>query len=404
MFPSQFAGYWRDGKRVAMDRNAVLPDRCFKCDEPAGGYRRTVKLTHVPLGTEMMIGAIAYAFAKRATVEVGLCERHRRSRAVNIALVSLAIIGASIFIFTQTQSADLVLPLLATAGLIGGVIGLIYAAVGSRVVRATRITDTHIWLKGAGEPFLASLPDAPAAAPGGALPALDVAKTAPADPAAAADSAFREARNGALTFLAGCIVTFGTFAFLPGRYFIAWGAAIYGLIRLVRGLQVYLKVSAEHRTMGQALMLVAIVGAGIVAGGWVVTNEVTATTQSNEFDSALTAAAQSQTQGARLFRDVMNRSDAWSTQDSADMRQVASLYGRAADTLAASQAPAEYVWYRDGLLRNYREAVDIATQFSNLSASSSQSAFDELVARWTARVKDLAQLQARLNAKPSRSP
>src|SRR5438093_8816744 len=150
-----------------MDRNAVLPDRCFKCNEPADGYRRTVKLTHVPLGTEMMVGAIAYAFAKQAKVEVGLCERHRRSRAINIALVSLAVLGASIFVFTQVQATDVVLPLLATAGLIGGVIGLLYAAVGTRLVRATQITDTHVWLKGAGEPFLASLPDAPAVGAGG---------------------------------------------------------------------------------------------------------------------------------------------------------------------------------------------------------------------------------------------
>src|SRR5256885_1287140 len=161
-----------------MDRNAVLPDRCFKCNEPADGYRRTVKLTHVPLGAEMMVGA-------------------------------------------------------------------------------TKITDPHVWLKGAGESFLASLPDAPAVGAGGTLPTLDVASVAPADPAVAAAAAFRDVRNGALTFLAGCIVTFGTYALLPGRYFIAWGAVIYGLVRLVRGARVYLKVPAEHRRMGQALALVA---------------------------------------------------------------------------------------------------------------------------------------------------
>ena len=402
MFASQFTGYWRDGKRVAMDRNAVLPDRCFKCNEPADGYRRTVKLTHVPLGAEMMVGAIAYAFAKQAKVEIGLCERHRRSRAINIALISLAVLGASMLVFTQVHATDVVLPLLATAGLIGGVIGLLYAAVGTRIVRATKITDTHVWLKGAGEPFLASLPDAPPVGAGGTLPTLDVASVAPADPAVAAAAAFRDVRNGALTFLAGCIVTFGTYALLPGRYFIAWGAVIYGLVRLVRGARVYLKVPAEHRRMGQALMLVAIVSAGIFAGGWVVTNEVAAVTQANEFDAALTSAAQFQTQGARLFRDVMNR-DGWSPQDAADMRQVASSYGRAADVLTASSVPAEYAWYRDGLVRNYREAVDIAMLFSRLTGASTQGEFDALTAKWSARVKDLGQLQARLEAQPTPS-
>src|SRR5207245_10712491 len=93
---------------------------------------------------------------------------------------------------------------------------------------------------------------------------------------------------------------------LPGTYVVAWGAVSYGLIRLVRGVGTYLKAPAEHRRMGQAVMLVAIVGAGIFAGGWVVTNEVAAVTQANEFDSALTTAGDFQIQGARLFRDVMN--------------------------------------------------------------------------------------------------
>src|SRR2546425_10418190 len=137
-----------------MDRNAVLPDRCFKCDEPANGYRLSTTLTHVPTATEMMVGAIAYAFAKRAPIQIGLCERHRRSRAINVALASLAVLLSSLFVFTQIRATELVLPLLATACLIGGVIGLLYAAVGFKVVRATKITETHVWLKGAGAPLL----------------------------------------------------------------------------------------------------------------------------------------------------------------------------------------------------------------------------------------------------------
>jgi hypothetical protein len=385
-----------------MDRNAALPDRCVKCNEPADGYRRTVKLTYVPLGTHLMLGAaIAYAFAKRATVEVGLCERHRRSRSMTVALVSVAAVVLSILAFTQVQATDALVPLLAAAGLIGGVIGLIYATFARRAVQATKITDTHVWLKGAGEPFLASLPDAPPASAGGALPTIEPAATVPADPVVAANAAFQDARNGALTFLLGCVVTAGSYAFLSGRYFIVWGVVLFGLIRLVRGLRTYVGVPAEHRNMGQVLMLVGIVGAGLIAGGWVITSEVTTQTQANEFDSALTTAGTFQTQGAALFGDVLNRTGAWTAQDAADMRKVASFYGQAADTLAASPAPAEHVWYRDGLVRNYHEAVDIATQFATLTSASSQSAFDALFARWKARVDDLKQLQARLNARPT---
>src|SRR5438445_13812252 len=146
----------------------------------------------------MMVGAIAYAFAKQAKVEIGLCERHRRSRATNIALVSLAVVGASILVFTQVHATDIVLPLLATAGLIGGVIGLLYAAVGTRIVRATKITDTHMWLQGAGEAFLASLPPAHAIAADDALPTLDIAKPVDSDPPILPDDAVRVLRKGAI--------------------------------------------------------------------------------------------------------------------------------------------------------------------------------------------------------------
>ena len=86
------------------------------------------------------------------------------------------------------------------------------------------------------------------------------------------------------------------------------------------------------------------------------------------------------------------------------MRKIASLYGQAADSLAASPAPTAYIWYRDGLIGNYREAADIATGYSYLNDLSSQSAFDALYTRWQARVGDLSKLQARLKTQQSRSP
>jgi hypothetical protein len=400
VFGGQFSGYWRDGKRVVMDRSAVLPDRCFKCNEPANGYRRMVKLSYVPLGRELMFGIWAYLSAKRAQIEVGLCERHRRSKAVTVALGSLLLLLASIAVLTQVRATDVTLPLLATGGLIGGVIGLIYAAVGGRLVRATKITDTHIWLKGAGEAYLTSLPDAPALSAGEGLPTLAGTSAPSITPVESAAQAFRDVRNGAILFLVGCVVTAGTYVLLPGTYFIAWGAVLFGLIRLIGALRTYLRVPAEHRTSQQVLTLVGIVALGVVAGGWVALEE----TRAIQFDAALTKAATLHGQGATLFRDVANRPGAWTTQDATDMGRVASFYGQAADALAASQAPSSYAWYRDGLIRNFREAADIASQLSGLTSASGQSAFDALDRRWSARVNDLNQLQARLEKQQGPSP
>jgi hypothetical protein len=109
-------------------------------------------------------------------------------------------------------------------------------------------------------------------------------------------------------------------------------------------------------------------------------------------------------QGSTLFHDVFNRTGEWTAQDAADMRRVASLYERAANALESSEVPADYTWYRDGLARNFREAVEIARQLSALTSSSSQSAFDALFARWNARVDDLEQLESRLPPEPTRKP
>jgi hypothetical protein len=319
-----------------------------------------------------------------------------------VALVSLATLLASLYVFTQIRATELVLPLLATVGLIGGVVGLLYAAVGIRVVRATKITDTHIWLKGAGERFLASLPAAPATAADGALPTLEISKPVAIEPAVAADMAYRDARKGALAFLLGCAITAGTYAALPGRYFIAWGAVAFGLFQLVRGIRAYVRVPSEHRKLDHALMLVAIVGLGVIAGGWVATGEVATVLEANQFEAAQEAAANSESQASALFSEIANR-QTWTVREELDMRKVASFYRDAADALASSPVPGAYVWYRDGLVHYYREAADISTGYSYLSASSSQAAFEALNDRWDALAKDLTELEAKLTAQNRRS-
>jgi hypothetical protein len=402
VFAAQFAGYWRDGKRVVMDRNAVLPDRCFKCNEPANGYRRAENLTYVPTSRQLMFGVWSYLDAKRASVEIGLCDRHRRSRARTVAFISLAAIALAILEVTQLQPRDVIVPIIAAAAFIGGCVGFVYAAFPRHMVRPADLTETHIWLKGAGEEFLASLPTAPMSFDQG-LPTLPGTIAASTDPAVAAAKVFRDARNGAILFFAGAVITAITYYFSPSGYLIAGGLVIVGLIRLIAASRAYLRLPAERRNRQQILTLAGLIGAGLIAGGWVVTSEATMQTQMNQFEAALNASTKYQNQAAALFADIGNR-QIFTAQESLDMRKVSSLYGHAADTLAASPAPTAYVWYRDGLVRNCREAADIATGYSYLSSSSSQSAFDALYTRWLARVGDLKQLQARLKAQQSRSP
>ena len=266
MFAGQFAGYWRDGKRIVMDRNAVLPDRCIKCNEPANGFRRSENLTYVPTSQQLMLGVWSYVDAKRAPVEIGLCERHRASRPWTAALVSAAAVAFSILEVTQLRPSNVMLPILAAIAFIGGCIGLIYAFYPRGLVRATDMTASHLWLKGAGERFLASLPTAPAFDE--ALPILPETRAALGDPAIAAAGVFRNARSGAILFLAGCAIAAFVHALNPQGSVIAWGFAIFGLVRIVDGGRAYIALPAEHRTTGQVLTLAGLIGAGLLLGGW----------------------------------------------------------------------------------------------------------------------------------------
>ena len=88
------------------------------------------------------------------------------------------------------------------------------------------------------------------------------------DPAVAATGVFRNARSGAILFLAGCAIAAFVHALNPGGSVIAWGFAIFGLVRIVDGGRAYIALPAEHRTMGQILTLAGLIGAGLLLGGW----------------------------------------------------------------------------------------------------------------------------------------
>ena len=392
-----FAGYWRDRKRLVMDRNAVLPDRCVKCNEPAFGYRKKVNLSHSPLALLVIFGELAHIVAKRATVEIALCEQHRRgrSRAINGVLFTIASFVTGIYLLLQPAFT----PMLGLALLLGGFGGVIYAVVVARTVQAAKITDTHLWLSGCGAAFLDSLPLPPATTDPRELPTIAPPAAAPRDAVAEERSAFASARNGALGFTAACAVTAVAYAIQPGE--LLWGLMFFGALGLFRGISAYRRIPAASRLRPHLVALAAIVAVGLASGAYLAASEVQAAQERSliaSFDAALGAAEPSHTAGATLFSQVMGRPGRWTAQDSVDMTKVATLYAQVADAIAATTPPSSLAWYRDALVKNYRDAADIANGYAKLNDSTPQSAFDALNERWTARVSAYAVVQARLRA------
>lgn len=406
MSGAQFAGYWREKERLVMDRNAVLPDRCVKCNAPATSYRRTVKLSHSPMGSELMFGAIgAIMFAKRATIEVGLCERHRRDlrRAVTPGLVTLAALLAFLALpsFARVISPDV------TAALLFGLVAIFVVAafvmlarvLAGAGVRATKITDTHLWLKGCGSPFLESLPEAPVTT-GGLLPTMP--GTPAPDPSALSTEAFKTARSGAIAFAAGCVITAATYAAAPGgRFYIVWGLVIAGLVALVRGLRAYATIPAAQRQGMQTMTLSLIMALGLLAGGWLVVGQVNGAHDAAtlvEWNAAIKRSQVPDAKAAALFDDIVASTGPWTSQNSATMKQIATYFAEAADILAASPVTNDWAWYKEGIVKTYREGADLATQMSALSAGSSPSTIRALASRWVTVGREFDDLQARLDA------
>jgi len=156
------SGFWRDGKVFIMHKNARMPDFCFKCGSPANGFaiRKNLAWHHPAIGLLVLAGLLIYLIVaaivrKRATVEISICEEHRKTRRSAIIISwALFAMGVGFFILAAAQESG---------GSFGfGVIlmfaAAIHALIRARLVVIKKIDDNYVWLKGAHESFLALAP------------------------------------------------------------------------------------------------------------------------------------------------------------------------------------------------------------------------------------------------------
>lgn len=161
------SGAWRDKSTLVMSQGAALPDRCIKCNEPAHGLRLKRKLTwHHPAIYLLIFVAlliylvVALILRKRATVEIGLCERHLAKRRKNILITWLVF---------SLGVAGLIMAAVAEDGtylLVGAILllgAIIYGLVVVRVVVPSKIDDKFVWLRGVNKNYLDLLPQWPGA-------------------------------------------------------------------------------------------------------------------------------------------------------------------------------------------------------------------------------------------------
>ncbi|MCA9265224.1 MAG: hypothetical protein KDA60_15290 [Planctomycetales bacterium] len=161
---------WRDQNRIVMLRGAELPERCWKSNEEGDLVSLKRQLHwHNPwlylliLASLLIYVVCAIVVTKRATISIWLTrewQRRRRRRIIVawlIVLLSFIAFAAGVIDTTKRPLAEILI----VGSAVGFLTGVIYGMVGARMVTATKITKTHIWLKGAHPDYVASLPEYP---------------------------------------------------------------------------------------------------------------------------------------------------------------------------------------------------------------------------------------------------
>jgi len=156
---------WRDGKTVVTLHGASLPSRCVKCNAPADPptKERTMYWVHPAVYLLLLAGAlillIVYLIVrKKAEVNPGLCEAHKKSRAMAIAGAWLACLGGLFCLFAGIggNSGGTI-----TFGFLMILASIVIGMVWGRMIHVKKITKDEVRLGGFSSEYLDSLPEYP---------------------------------------------------------------------------------------------------------------------------------------------------------------------------------------------------------------------------------------------------
>lgn len=158
------AGVWRDKAILVMSKDALLPDRCVKCNvTTTGRLKRKFAWHHPAIYILILVAWLAYLIVamivrKRATIEVGICDEHRAKRRTYIwiswALVLLGL-GGFVAAFMWDDGTPALL------GFLVLIVALFFGVFTTRVSVPTRIDDRFVWLRGINKDYLDQLPQWP---------------------------------------------------------------------------------------------------------------------------------------------------------------------------------------------------------------------------------------------------
>jgi len=182
----QIGEVFRKGNLIGMHHEGQLPARCVVCNAQATEYRVTRALYWSPLAWRVsaiaaivallglsaagiVVAAVAFwpavliaaivnfIIRKKVSVDLAVCERHRRvqSALTWAAVLGIALVVAGIYFLIRIDPSAL---LVAVAAMFA--VGIVRSRTGALGVRVARLERDRLWLKGTGKAFRDSLPEA----------------------------------------------------------------------------------------------------------------------------------------------------------------------------------------------------------------------------------------------------
>ena len=153
---------WRNDSLLVMTKEALLPNRCVKCNAPADEQLKRKLTWHHPalylliFASILIYAVVAMIVRKTATVNVGLCEEHLSSRRRNLLITWALGLGAVVSFVAAGFLEDGTFLLLGFTLIMSCAI---YGVVTLRVVAPNKIDNYFVWLKGVDANYLQQFPE-----------------------------------------------------------------------------------------------------------------------------------------------------------------------------------------------------------------------------------------------------
>lgn len=158
---------WRDGRHIVLRRGGDLPERCLRCNRP--GLPRLRGSTYswlspwyfvlIPLNILVFV-LVALLVRKTVRLHPVLCSAHRRERRRDWMLFLVLMVGGFLALAGALSARGTGAPEVAALALAPLLLALAIVLAARKLgeLTVTRLDQDWVRLRGAGQPFLDSLP------------------------------------------------------------------------------------------------------------------------------------------------------------------------------------------------------------------------------------------------------